>query len=560
MEDRSNGQLWSSTFQPTLTPPARSEVRFFPHKVEFDRQDGEVGLSTSVIIAPDDNVEIRRVTITNHGDSLRVVALTSYAEIILSPQEIDQRHPAFNKLFIESEFLPEEQILLFRRRPRSADEEPIYLAHFFTSNDEDIKLTGYETDRALFLGRGNTSRHPAIFSSGASRLSCTTGATLDSICTLQAETKIPPYETTQLAFVTLAANSRKEAIELAFHYHHWSQINRAIDDARIQSEQELSQLSLTSKDVEWIQKLLSPLLYPSLALRTEPSALSANTLSQPSLWSFGISGDYPIILVRLKREEDLDLLDKLLLAHTYWRKRGLMIDLVIFNQSETSYDQALYGKIVRVMNRTDSDSWINKRGGIFIVREDQMNTAERILLMAVARVVMDGGAGTLERQLSRLDAEIAQLPHFVPIEPLALPADLAPDVERLTDLIGNGTVSRRKQRANPVPAVKRPTDLLFDNGLGGFTPDGREYVIYLAPGQWTPAPWINIIAAPEFGCLVSEAGMGCTWAQNSGENCLTPWRNDAVSDQPSEAIYLRDEDTGQVWSPTPLPAARMRRI
>ncbi|MCJ7434188.1 MAG: hypothetical protein MUO77_11945, partial [Anaerolineales bacterium] len=529
-EDRLYGQAWSVTRQPGMPAPDRSEVCFFPQKVEFMRQDEDVVLRTSVNIAPDDNVEIRHVTITNHGDYLRTFALTSYAEIILSSQAVDQHHPAFNKLFIESEFLPDEQLLLFRRRPRLTGEKPVYLAHFFTSDQEHVKLAGYETDRARFIGRGGTSRNPIVFSvaSEASVLSGATGATLDPICALQAEIEMPPYETARIAFVTLAANSRKDAIELARRYRHWPQLNKAIDDARIQAEQELAQLELTSQDVEWIQKLLSPLLYPSPALRAEPAELSANTLSQSGLWSFGISGDYPILLVRLKREADLDLLNKLLLAHTYWRKRGLMIDLVILNQRDTSYEQDFHGKILRLLNRTDSDAWLNKHGGIFIVHEDQMNNAERILLAVVARVVLDGEAGALELQLAKLDIGTVCLPSFVPIESSVLNPDTSHGIER-------------------------PANLLFDNGLGGFSPDGREYVIYLAPGQWTPAPWVNVIATPGFGFLVSEAGLGCTWSQNSGENRLTPWRNDPVSDRPSEAIYLRDEDTGQVWSPTPLP-------
>jgi cyclic beta-1,2-glucan synthetase len=531
VEDRLNGQLWSVTHQPTMAPPDRSEVNFFPHRVEFERQDGDIVLRTVVSVAPNDDLEIRRVYLTNHGRHSRILALTSYAEIILNEQSADLRHPAYNKLFIESEFLEKEGILLFRRRPRSADEKHVYLAHFFTSNSEDVSLTGYETDRAKFLGRGSTTRRPLVFSTSTqtSVLSCTTGSTLDPICTLQAEVILEPYQTVQVAFMTLAASSRKEALDLARRYHRWSQISRASQDIRLQAEEELAQLNLRSQKVEQIQKLLSPLLYLSNALRAEPAILHANTLAQPGLWAFGISGDYPILLVRLKRSEDFDLLGEAVLAHTYWRKRGLMIDLVIFSQRETSYEQDFKNRIYRLLERTASEDWLNDRGGIFILQEDQMTEAERTLLMTVARVVLDGAAGPLARQLSNLDTAPVRLPRFVSIEPLHPFMDIQPE-------------------------LRRPADLLFHNGVGGFTPDGREYVIYLEPGQWTPAPWVNVIATPEFGCVVSETGMGPTWSQNSGENRLTPWRNDPVSDTPSEAIYLRDEDTGQIWSPTPLPA------
>ena len=531
VEDRSNGRVWSATRQPVMIHPDRNEVRFSPHRVEFERQDGDITLNTTVSVAPSDNLEIRRVTLINNGNRSRVFALTSYAEIILADQSVDQRHPAFNKLFIESEFLPKEELLLFRRRPRSSEEKPLYLAHFFISNDDDVNMTGYETDRARFLGRGGTPEMPGVFSisSDISRLSGTTGATLDPICALQAEINLPAFETAQIAFITLAANSRKEALDVARRYRRWSHLRRVIEDARIHSERELSQLDLTSKKVEQIQKLLSPLLYPSPALRAEPAILATNMLGQPGLWTFAISGDYPILLVRLKSEENLNLLNEVLLAHTYWRKRGLMIDLVIFNQHETSYQQDFQSKVGRLLARTGGEAWMNKRGGIFIVNEDQMNESERVLLRTVARVILDGESGPLDQQLSRLDAVPLRLPRFVSIDSLNPPSD-------------------------PVNKVERPTDLLFDNGTGGFTPDGCEYVVYLEPHQSTPAPWVNVIATSEFGCLLSESGMGSTWAKNSGENRLTPWRNDAVSDTPSEAIYLRDEDTGQIWSPTPLPA------
>jgi cyclic beta-1,2-glucan synthetase len=529
VEDRLNGELWSATPQPTMVNPDRSETAFLPHRAEFERQDGDIVMRTVVSIAPDDDVEIRRVTITNHGNEPRVFALTSYMEIILTQQSVDQRHPAFNNMFIENEFLVEEQCLLFYRRPRSADEAPIYMAHFFTSNHEHIRKSGHETDRQLFLGRGGTEKYPGVFAvkKEASVLSGNTGATLDPVCVLQAELAMSPFETAQVAFVTLVASSRKEALQLVYRYRGWSQVNRAIADTRARVEGELAQLNITSKEIERFQKLLSPLIYSSPALRADSAVLASNTLGQPGLWSFAISGDYPILLLRMKRDEDINLLSEVLQAYTYWYRRGLMIDVAIVNQRATGYDEDLQVKIQRTINRTGNGDRINKRGGIFILREDQINESERILLQTAARVILDGAAGTLEAQLSRLDANPVRLPRFVPIE---------------------------QPQSFPIAALQRPKDLLFDNTLGGFTPNGHEYVIHLAPGQWTPAPWVNVIATPEFGCVVSETGLGCTWAMNSGENRLTPWRNDAVSDPPAEAIYLRDEDTGEIWSPTPLPA------
>ncbi|HEX6270207.1 MAG TPA: glucoamylase family protein [Anaerolineales bacterium] len=527
VQDMQTGRLWSASHQPTAVEPDKQEVRFYPHTAEFTRRDNDVTTQMRITIASDADVEIRRLILTNHSGSSRDLMLTSYGEVILSPQLMDQRHPAYNKLFLESEYLPSENILLFRRRPRSAQEKPVYLAHFIMNEDDDLTITGYETDRRRFLGRGHTARDPAALQLSSGLVSMT--ATLDPIFAMQAQINVPGYESRQLAFITLAASSREEALNLALRYRQWHYITRAFAEARTQAEHELNQIGLSSPQLAQIQKLLSALLYPAPTLRSDPFILARNRLGQSGLWSFTISGDYPILLVLLKEEKDLDLLDELLRAHHYWRRRGLKIDLVIVNRRETSYDQNFQGVIYRLLRRTNSDNWLGKRGGIFVLREDQLSKAEQTLLATVARVVLEDGAGTLSAQLGKLEQTPVRLPRFIPIAPAH------PDMSE-------------------GPPVKRPPGLLFDNGMGGFTPDGREYVIYLERGQWTPAPWTNVIANPEFGFLVTEGGMGCTWAINSGENRLTPWHNDPVSDPPSEAIYLRDEDTGEVWSPTPLPA------
>ena len=620
--EKETGQLWSSTSQPIAAAPSadprspsasqQQSVQFYPHRVEFERRDHDISIHTSVTVAPgadsdgdsssnaalsSSGVEIRHISITNHGDRPRVLLLTSYAEVILAAQDVDRRHPAFNRMFIESEFVKDEQIILFHRRLRAMNEKTVYLAHFVTFNRPNqepglfrpnqepglfrpnqepglfrpnqepglfrpnqepglfqrdglagkasVSMLGYETDRARFLGTGGTVRAPLALreslpdsapvpgSLPAARdggLSCSSGATLDPIMAIQTRIVLEPFGSVQLAVNTLAAPSRKEAIELAHRYHSWNAVLQAFESSAQEVEDEMARLNLTSRDLERIEKLLSALLYTSPVLRADPEMLASNTLSQPGLWPFAISGDYPILLIRIGQEDqgNLALLGEVLQAHSYWRRRGLKIDLVIVNLRATSYDENLSGQINRLLEQSGGEAWLNKRGGIFVLREDILNPAEKILLATAARVVLSAEAGTLEEQLRKLDRQPVRLPHFIAIHS---PAPSAGSEDR----------------------VERPENLLFDNGLGGFSPDGKEYQIYLEPGQWTPAPRINVIANPTFGFLVSNNGMGCTWSQNSGENRLTPWHNDPVSDPPSEAIYLRDEDTGQIWSPTPLP-------
>jgi cyclic beta-1,2-glucan synthetase len=446
-------------------------------------------------------------------------------------------------MFIESEYVADINALLFSRRPRSAEEKSLHMAHVLvTSPDmEDSHL--FESDRARFIGRGRTARAPvalrpamaASTESGRDWLSGTDGATLDPILALGQEVEMEPHTTVRLAYLTLVGESREEVVRLARRYRAWSRIDRAFEQAHAQSQVELRNLDLEVSDVERIQQLLSVLLYPHRFLRAAPETLAANQRGQSALWPYGISGDYPILLVRIADEERVSLVRELLRAHTYWRHRQLKIDLVILNEKDVGYAQELSDQINQIVTRMDSDAWLNRRGGIFVLRADQMEQDTRVLLQTAARAVLDADEGSLTDQLRGILERPTRLPALRP----------------------SGT----EGEPETMPPLSRPEDLSFDNGFGGFSADGREYVTYVERGSkgekrahWTPAPWINVIANPSFGFLVSNAGLGYSWAANSGENRLTPWWNDPVSDPPAEVVYLRDEETGEIWSSTPLPA------
>jgi cyclic beta-1,2-glucan synthetase len=599
LQDRESGALWSATCQPigwgnpgsstgcapeygvipvpardgVIPVPAREqEVLFYPHKVEFPRSDNGISLRTGITISVD-GVEIRRVNILNETDRPRRLKLTSYGEVVLAEQATDRRHPAFNKLFIESEYLPKENALLFQRRPRSADEKPVVLVHAMII-EAGRKVTGdHESDRARFLGRSQTTRTPLALQQANRPLSGTTGGTLDPIFSLAQEIDLKPHSKTRVSFLTLAAPSRVEALEKLSHYQTGQAIYRAFDETRAHSERELLDLGLNASSIENIQRLYSALIYPVGVLRAAPHILAQNEQGQSGLWAFGISGDYPILLVRI-RDGESPLLTEALQAFTYWRSHHATVNLVILNDQDTGYALDLHNAIQRQIRRMGADASLNQRDGIFMLRTDQLQSADKILFETVAGVILDEKAGTLAEHALRLTAQPTRLPEFTP--------SLSP-----------------ARDPEPTPPLQFPDDLLMDNGLGGFSRDGREYVIHLQgspgfgkvvpvpardgvapvpardgvapvpardgvapvpardtgqPGQHTPHPWVNVIANPQLGFLVSEAGFSCTWAENSGENRLTPWRNDPVTDLPGEALYLRDEETGLVWSPTPMPA------
>jgi len=536
VQDRESGALWSATCQPIVCKPGYleseipvrdQEVWFYPHKVEFQRSDNGITLRTGITVSVD-GVEIRRVNILNNSDRTRRLKLTSYGEVVLAVQAADRRHPAFNKLFIESEYLPKENALLFQRRPRSADEKPVVLIHTMLI-EAGRKVTGdHETDRAKFLGRSQTRHTPLALQDAKRRLSGTVGGTLDPILSLAQEIDLKPRAKTRVTFLTLAAASRSEALDKLSHYQSGQAIYHAFNYSRAHSERELIEQGLDAPSVENIQRLLSALLYPTGALRAAPHILAKNEKGQPGLWAFGISGDHPVLLVRVYEGES-PLLVEALQAFNYWRSHHITINLVVLIEQDTGYALDLHNAIQRQIVRMGAEASLNQRDGIFVLRTDQLQPADKILLETVAGVILDEKSGTLAEHALRLTTPSTWLPEFT--------ASLSPALD-----------------PEPTEPLQLPSNLLLDNGLGGFSRDGREYVIHLQPGQHTPHPWVNVIANPQFGFLVSETGSGPSWAGNSGENRLTPWRNDPVTDMPGEALYLRDEETGLVWSPTPMPA------
>jgi cyclic beta-1,2-glucan synthetase len=532
-------KFWSAGLQPMTTDAANMQVTFFAHMAVFRRIERDITSTMEVTVCPDDPVEIRRINLHNTQLKTRHLRLTSYGEVILAQQKADSRHPAFNKLFIESEFLPELNLQIFTRRSRSEDEKPIFLGHMLVvENKGDLRdnrsiarpSARHEADRSRFIGRGRTFRNPIALTS-EEYLTGTSGATLDPIFALGQEVEIKPHDTAQLAYLNLVGDSREAVLALARRYSSWSLIERSFYQANIAAQSWLGKQNYDSQKFIDTLQILSALLYPLKTVRTAPEIMVKNRLSQSGLWRFGISGDYPILLIDLADPKQVDLIREVLQVHEFLRSRRFLADVVILNYQQSEYSAELSGVIYRMISRLNYDQWLNQRGGIFILYGDQINSEERILLQTAARYIFSGDRGSLHDQIPEDLIHVHHLPTFIPTRA----------TENLPAAEMNGDL--------------KPTEpLQYFNGYGGFSRDGREYIIELSAGKSTPAPWINVIGYPNFGFMVSETGSQSTWAVNSGENRLTPWSNDPVSDPSGEALYLRDEETSDVWTPTPLPA------
>jgi len=541
LRDLASGELWSTSHQPTLKTPDSYEAIFSEGRAEFRRRDQGIESYTEIAVSPEDDIELRRVRLTNRSRVRRVIEVTSYTEVVIAPAAADALHPAFSNLFVQTEILHPHPAILCTRRPRSSTEAAPWMFHLMVVRGPDgsAPTPSYETDRMRFIGRGRSLESPRALTEDT-ELSGSAGSVLDPIVAIRYRVALDPDQAVTLDLVTGIGDSRDIALGLVEKYQDQRLADRVFDLAWTHSQVVLRQLNATQADVQLYGGLASSILYANAALRAEPSVLAQNRRGQSGLWSHAVSGDVPIVLVQIGDPANIELVHQLVQAHAYWRLKGLTVDLVIWNEDRAGYRQQLHDQILGLIAAGVEAHEIDRPGGIFIRPADQLSHEDRILFQTVARVILSDTRGTLIEQLSRRGPLEKRIPRLRPIRTRFA------EWSRHVDIVGGGDPLAR------LGADRRQR--LFDNGLGGFSPDGREYLITTAPGQTTPAPWVNVLANPHFGTVLSENGLAYTWSENAHEFRLTPWHNDPVTDASGEAFYLRDETSGQVWSPTPLPA------
>ncbi|MBA3815306.1 MAG: protein ndvB [Parachlamydiaceae bacterium] len=522
IKDVQSGAVWSTGYHPTHTKGRNYSMSFKADKVELRRRDNYIETFLEIVVSPEDDAEIRMITLANLSQQSRELELTSYSELVLAPHAADRAHPAFNKLFIQTEALPELSGLLAFRRPRSPDEQQIWVGHVIASDQPPSTSFQYETDRNLFIGRGNSLEQPSALNK---ELSNSAGTVLDPIFSLRYRLSLAPGQRVHIAFVTIASENRENTVALVKRYADINTSRRAIELAWNHAQLELRHLRIHQEEVQLFQKLASRVLYPQGQLRPSNEQLRRNRLGQSHLWAYGISGDLPIVAITVADFHDIELVKQVLTAHAFWRIRGLKVDLVILNEEATGYDHPLFDQLQRLINAHSNHTDIERAGGIYLINYEQVPEEDLNLILSIARANLVAARGSLRQQL------------VSPVEFISYPPRLQVD-----------------KAAKDFPSITLPfLELSYFNGLGGFTHDGREYVIYLTANTHTPAPWINVIANSKFGTIVSEAGLGSTWYGNSQNNRLTPWTNDPLLNPICDSIYIRDNHLGTYWTPTPGP-------
>ena len=531
VRDADSGRLWSTTFQPTLERADAYDVAFTPGRATVVRRDGDMTIETVVAVSPTDAVELRRVRISSRSAVSRTLTLTSYAEVVLGSAASDADHPAFEKLFVQTEIDPVTQTVLCTRRPRTPEEPRAWMFHaLVTAGGESPKLS-FETDRARFIGRGRNAQNPAALDDDEP-LSGTTGSVLDPVVAARCALQLLPGATTVVTLVTGVAESREACLALAAKFGRAQAVDAAIADAETAALEALDRADVTLDEARLYARLASCMLYANGALRADADVLVRNRLGQSGLWAHAISGDLPIAFVSISDAANVGLAATLLKAHAYWLAHGVVTDLVIVDDGGEKQGD-LHGRLAALVAKAGAGE--EKKGQVFLLAGAAVPEADRVLLQTVARIALVDRDGTLAEQIGSLTS--AQVPTTLFVKSGNEPAAAAA-------LREDGSANSR---------LREP--LQFDNGVGGFSADGREYVITTSSGTMTPMPWLNVLANPTFGTIVSESGSASTWSENAQLFRLTPWSNDPISDTSTEAVYIRDEDSGHFWSPTLLPRA-----
>jgi cyclic beta-1,2-glucan synthetase len=514
-------KVWSSTYQPLGGNPDGYMAIFSQDRAEYYRTDDNIDTHSEIVVTTEDNAEVRRISLTNHGDGPVVVELTSYLEPVLTSQAADIAHPAFSNLFVRTELISQYDSILASRRPREPKQETLWAFHTMAVEGETAGSLQYETIRGNFIGRGRNITNPAGLTQP---LSNTVGIVLDPIMCLRRKVKVEPGKAVKVSFVTGLADSKEEAVSLAAKYHNPASIARAFGLALTRSQVETTYLNLRAGEIKTYQNMISQIVFASPARRKHQDIIRRNAKGQSGLWPYGVSGDIPIVLVSIDRADHAELVRECLKGHEYWRLKGLWTDLVILNREGGSYLQPLQELVNEIVLSSNGRDVIDKPGGVHVINSGIMPGEDIDLIHAAARIILKGGEGPIDLQLKIPEGE--------------------------EDLPQEKSFNRYDIEYE---GRDYPLELTYYNGYGGFSSDGREYIVRLKENSHTPAPWINVVANEGFGFLVSESGSGSVWAENSRENKLTPWSNDPVTDPPGEVIYLRDEENGDLWSITPLP-------
>jgi cyclic beta-1,2-glucan synthetase len=529
LADTAGGAPWSAASQPFPDPADALAMDWSPGTATLTRRHGDIAMRLDVAVHAGCDAELRRLILENLGAVARDLVLTSYAEPVIGPGGADAAHPAFSKLFVQTEWVADDAVLLATRRKRAASDAQPWCAHFLgAAGGVAAAETQFESDRLRFLGRGRSLRQAAALQPGAA-LQGTSGCVLDPVLSLRRRVTLAPGERVELPLWTAMAESRDAVLALARRLQADADTGAVFDGARRQALETFARLGVSADDARRFDALAGALLHPDPAHRAPADRLGRGRGGAPTLWAAGISGDRPIVLLRMDASRDLDAIAPVFDAQRYWQAMGLGADVVLLADGDAAALASPRAAAARQSTQLEAGT-SQASGAVFVLEAATTSDALRQGLDTVARIVLDGRSGwsTVRRGDASPPAAVRQ----------TLPGRAPRRLSTEGVALASASVGARE----------------FDNGWGGFVDDGAAYAIRLKGDDCTPGPWSNVVANDQFGFLVTAEGGGYSWSINSQQNPLTPWPNDPVSDVPRDTLYLRDLDDGALWSATASPA------
>lgn len=538
----SDKSIWSAGYFPLIKEPEKYQAIFSMDKIEYVRKDELIKTHTEITISPIDNIEVRRITLGNESNEDVEIEVTSFIELSNDTYDSDLAHPAFSKLFNETEYVIGSNMIVGKRRPREENEKKRFVVHFVVCDGKMLKGIEFETDKKRFVGRGNTLANPAAMNSNLA-LSNKDGQSSDPVLSLRVAVSVGAGISSSVAFFTGYCETWDEILALHQKYTVSYKLGDIFELSRVDSELEMFYLNMTSHQINIIQDIIGAIFYPSNFFRTSGDIIKRNSKNQTGLWRFGISGDYPILLLRINNVEDIRAAKDVVMAYEFCKKNLIKVDLVMLNEQEYGYTDEVNSLLMGITSNLRMYDENPQKRSLFILQSHMMSIAEQDLLFIASRLVINAKTGfsywfTKEILADKLLAEKRLPPYFAKRNYSRLLTE-----ENQVENFSNNTNAITIRRAHSE----------FYNNIGGFTNHGEEYEIRLNAGQKTPMPWINVIANEHFGFHISESGSGYSWSGNSRENKLTTWSNDPVMDPPSEVIYIRDDESGDYTTVTSSP-------
>ncbi len=521
-------RIWTSGQKNYLAEADKYTVYFSPEESKFVRQDGGIETKTTIFVMPNSPVEVRRVELKNLGNAEETIEITAMLEPMLSSFEQDYAHKAFNNLFVSFAFDSETNTILVKRKAKDEKQQDIYLGVNFYTENETVGELEFELDKERIMGRQNVELPIAVEQSIP--LGRKVGRTTDPLIAMRRTINIRPSEKVVLNLILAVSESREKAIALIQENRNNESITRNRNLARAKVEAESMYLGVRASEIVEYQKMLTYLLYQNpLKLLMYKGKIPEEAM-QSELWKYGISGDLPILLVKVKEVTDSYVVRDCLKAFEYFRVKNIKIDLVIINEEKKTYENYVQEEIQNAILDSNLSYLQNRSGGIFVLSNLEKEAKRAIEYRA--NLLINAHLGSIERQLKDYEEEYlekqkeigeeAQNPTIVPEE-----------------------TERKLQEAD---------NLKYDNEYGGFSEEGTEYQIRVGKERKLPTVWSNVMANETFGTVVTEGMGGYTWYKNSRLNRLTAWNNSQVTDVPSEILYLEDLETKKVWSLGSSPA------